>query len=91
MAEPTKEEQESDVNPKLKENPTRADIIKWYKDQIELAALRNELTVLQSETVQAEVLRLQALGVLAQMKQGPSQNKNDSKSDKLDDEGQDKE
>ena len=33
-----------------------------------MAELRHDLTVLQSETVQAEVMRLQALGAMAKMK-----------------------
>ena len=45
--------------------PTREELIEWYNDQIEIAELRHKLTVLQSETVQAEAMRLEALAVMA--------------------------
>ena len=53
----------------LQENPSREEIIKWYDDQIEIAGRRHKLTVLQSETVQAEAMRLEALAVIARFRQ----------------------
>lgn len=53
----------------LKDNPSREEIIKWYDDQIEIAERRHRLTVLQSETVQAEAMRLEALAVIARYRQ----------------------
>ena len=59
--------------------PTREDIIKWYDDQIEIAEKRHRLTVLQSETVQAEAMRLEALAVIAEFKGSPEkQNESES-------------
>jgi hypothetical protein len=45
--------------------PTREEILKWYDDQIEIAKKRFELTKLQSDTVQAEALRIEAMAVIA--------------------------
>lgn len=62
--------------------PKRQDVIKWYKDQIQMAKLRHELTVLQSETVQAEAMRLEAMAVMAKFKGEKSpQEQNDGESD----------
>ena len=60
--------------------PTREEIIAWYNDQIEIAEKRHRLTVLQSETVQAEAMRLEALAVIAQFKGKSPQEKDDSES-----------
>tara|TARA_B100000497_G_scaffold125930_1_gene163477 strand:+ start:1076 stop:1318 length:243 start_codon:yes stop_codon:yes gene_type:complete len=65
--------------------PTREELIEWYNDQIEIAELRHKLTVLQSETVQAEAMRLEALAVMAKYQQAPQEEK-DSESVKLEDE-----
>jgi hypothetical protein len=54
MAEETKE-------------PTREEVISWYKSQIELAALRAELAELQSKAVQEEAKRIQATIMIANM------------------------
>ncbi len=65
--------------------PTREELIEWYNDQIEIAELRHKLTVLQSETVQAEAMRLEALAVMAKYQQSPQEEK-DSESVELEDE-----
>ncbi len=51
--------------------PTRDEVIAWYKDQIQLAKLRHELAELQSKAVQEEVKRLQATMIIAQLTQEP--------------------
>lgn len=67
----------SDQDPQ--DEMSREEIIKWYDDQIEIAEKRHKLTVLQSETVQAEAMRLQALEVIAAYKVGKSpEEQNDS-------------
>jgi hypothetical protein len=47
--------------------PTRDDVIAWYKEQIELAQLRATLAELQSKAVQEEAKRLQATLIIAQI------------------------
>jgi hypothetical protein len=56
---------------------SREEIIKWYDDQIEIAEKRHKLTTLQSETVQAEALRLEALAVIARFRGRSPQEQND--------------
>jgi hypothetical protein len=56
---------------------SREEIIKWYDDQIEIAEKRHKLTTLQSETVQAEALRLEALAVIARFRGQSPQEQND--------------
>lgn len=68
------------------DQPKRQDVIKWYKEQIQMAKLRHELTVLQSETVQAEAMRLEAMAVMAKFKSTSNgekspQEQNDGESD----------
>lgn len=48
--------------------PTMEEILKWYDDQIKIAKKRFELTKLQSDTVQAEALRMEAMAVIARFK-----------------------
>jgi hypothetical protein len=66
--------------------PSREEVIKWYTDQIEIAELRNKLTVLQSETVQAEAMRLEALAVIASYKGKSPQKQNEGESESSGDE-----
>lgn len=54
MAEETKE-------------PTREEVIAWYKSQIELASLRAELAELQAKAVTEEAKRIQATIMIANM------------------------
>lgn len=49
--------------------PTREEVIAWYKSQIELASLRAELAELQSKAVQEEAKRIQAAMIIAQLTQ----------------------
>lgn len=49
--------------------PSREDIIKWYKDEIYLANLRAELSKLQRDAAVNEAERLNAIGAIAQMTQ----------------------
>lgn len=49
------------------QEPTRDEVIAWYKSQIELAQLRATLAEYQSKAVQEEARRLQALTVIAQL------------------------
>lgn len=51
--------------------PSREQIVQWYRDEIELAALRAELSQLQRDATVAEAERLNALGAIAQMTQKP--------------------
>lgn len=51
--------------------PTRDDVIAWYKEQIELAQLRATLAELQSKAVQEEAKRLQATMIIAQITRQP--------------------
>lgn len=54
-------------NQEIPKEPTREEVITWYKSQIELAALRTELAELQSRAVKAEAERVQAAMFLAQL------------------------
>jgi len=54
-------------NQEIPKEPTREEVIAWYKSQIELAALRTELAELQSRAVKAEAERIQAAMFLAQL------------------------
>ena len=51
--------------------PTRDEVIAWYKQQIELASLRTELAELQARAMKAEAERVQATMILAQMTADP--------------------
>jgi hypothetical protein len=54
-----------------KKAPTREEIIKWYKDEIELAGLRADLTKLQRDATVSEAERMRAIVVIAEMTQEP--------------------
>jgi hypothetical protein len=54
-----------------KEKPSREQMVKWYKDEIELASLRSELAKLQRDATVYEAERIQAIGMIAQMTQLP--------------------
>ena len=49
--------------------PSREQIIQWYKDEIELATLRAELSKLQRDAVVNEAERINAVAAIAQMTQ----------------------
>jgi hypothetical protein len=49
--------------------PTRDEVIAWYKSQIELASLRAELAELQAKAVTEEAKRIQATIMIANMTQ----------------------
>jgi hypothetical protein len=49
--------------------PTREQMVQWYKDEIELATLRAELAKLQRDAVVYEAERINAIGAIAQMTQ----------------------
>jgi hypothetical protein len=51
------------------EQPSREQIIEWYKNEIEMAALRAELSKLQRDAAVNEAERLNAIGAIAQMTQ----------------------
>jgi hypothetical protein len=51
--------------------PSREEIIRWYKNEIQLASLRAELSKLQSDATVSEAERLQAVMVIAQITQQP--------------------
>jgi len=57
-----------------KPEPSREQIIQWYKDEIELASLRAELSKLQRDATVSEAERLQAVMVIAQITQQPQEN-----------------
>ena len=62
---------------KAPEQPSKDQIITWYKDQIEVATLRRDLSALQAEIAKNEAQRVQATILLAQMQDPASQNKNE--------------
>lgn len=71
------------------ENPqveaTREEVIAWYKEQIEFAALRAELAELQNRAAKADAERLQATMFMAQAQaagQNPSQNEESAPSER---------
>ncbi len=49
------------------EQPSREDIIAWYKSQIELASLRYQLADLNSKTAIADAQRLNAVMTMSAM------------------------
>lgn len=53
--------------------PSREQIIQWYKDEIELATLRAELSKLQRDAVVNEAERINAVAAIAQMTQGQNE------------------
>lgn len=57
-----------------KTEPSREQIIEWYKNEIELASLRAELSKLQRDATVSEAERLQAVMVIAQITQQPTEN-----------------
>jgi len=61
--------------------PTKEEVIAWYKEQIELAKLRHELAELQSKAVQEEAKRLQAMAIIAQFKTPLNSNEDDAESE----------
>jgi len=52
-----------------KQEPSREQIIEWYKNEIELATLRADLSKLQRDATVSEAERLQAVMVIAQITQ----------------------
>jgi hypothetical protein len=56
-----------------KAQPTREQMIQWYKDEIELASLRAELSKLQRDAAVCEAERINAIGAIAQMTQAPEE------------------
>ncbi|NBP67448.1 MAG: hypothetical protein EBR30_03655 [Cytophagia bacterium] len=61
------------------QEPTRDEVIAWYKSQIELAQLRATLAEYQSKAVQEEARRLQALAVIAQLTPATEDENSDEK------------
>ena len=60
-------------NQTKQEQPSREQIIQWYKDEIELATLRAELSKLQRDAVVNEAERINAVAAIAQMTQGQNE------------------
>lgn len=58
---------------KAPEQPTKEQIVNWYKDQIEVATLRRDLSALQAEIAKNEAQRVQATILMAQMQDPASQ------------------
>jgi hypothetical protein len=56
-----------------KQEPSREQIIEWYKNEIELATLRADLSKLQRDATVSEAERLQAVLVIAQITQQPQE------------------
>lgn len=48
------------------ERPSREQMIQWYKEEIELASLRAELSKLQRDAAVSEAERIQAIAVIGQ-------------------------
>jgi hypothetical protein len=61
------------------EQPSREQIIQWYKDEIELATLRAELSKLQRDAVVYEAERINGIAAIAQMTQQPQEEKPEGK------------
>ena len=57
--------------------PSREQIIEWYKNEIELATYRADLAKLQRDATVSEAERLQAVMVIAQITQQPPQEENE--------------
>jgi hypothetical protein len=53
--------------------PSREQIIQWYKDEIEMATLRAELAKLQRDAAMSEAERINAIAAIAQMTQQPQE------------------
>jgi hypothetical protein len=51
------------------EQPSREQIIEWYKNEIEMATLRAELSKLQRDAAVNEAERINAVAAIAQMTQ----------------------
>ena len=62
---------------KAPEQPSKEQIIAWYKEQIEIATLRRDLSALQAEIAKNEAQRVQATVLMAQMQNPASQNQNE--------------
>lgn len=56
------------------EQPSKEQIIAWYKEQIEVTSLRRDLSVLQMEIAKNDAQRLQATILMAQMQDPSSKN-----------------
>ena len=61
------------------QEPSREEIIKWYKNEIQLASLRAELSKLQRDAAVNEAERLNAIGAIAQMTQPQEEGKSEGK------------
>ena len=61
------------------EQPSREQIIQWYKDEIELATLRAELSKLQRDAVVYEAERINGIAAIAQMTQPQEEGKPEGK------------
>ena len=53
--------------------PSREQIIEWYKNEIEMASLRAELSKLQRDAAVNEAERINAIAAIAQMTQQPEE------------------
>jgi hypothetical protein len=62
-----------------KEKPTREQLVQWYKDEIELAGLRSELSKQQRDAAVYEAERIQAIAAIAQMTQMPDESEESPK------------
>ena len=65
------------------ERPSREDMIKWYREEIELASLRAELAKLQRDAAVSEAERIQAIAVIGQFTNPPQEEEGESKPRKL--------
>jgi hypothetical protein len=61
---------------KEKKSLTREQMVQWYKDEIELAELRAQLSKLQRDAMVSEAERMQAIAVIAQITRPPEGNEN---------------
>lgn len=59
--------------------PSREQIIQWYKDEIEMATLRAELAKLQRDAAMSEAERINAIAAIAQMTQPQEEGKPEGK------------
>jgi hypothetical protein len=65
------------------ERPSREQMVQWYKDEIELASFRADLSKLQRDAAVYEAERINAIGAIAQMTQPEQEGADQMKVKKL--------
>ena len=65
------------------ERPSREQMVQWYKDEIELASFRADLSKLQRDAAVYEAERINAIGAIAQMTQPEQEDADQTKVKKV--------